>query len=272
MNSYSRRTLSREATPWLSSSVDSSARNPSGNASAASTCTCRDRTTASGRLVEGRGSGAGTGDAGDATRGPVADSHRRMDIGSIALRNIGPPFLRCPVCPPATRRQVPLRLQVLFVPDVRDGAAVAVGLVAGQERVLAAGHDIVRAHGELAAPWRAPGQAQPQAAEGRLAGGIDHVADDAGAERAIAAAHGQGLAVPATGQGGRGFRGRDQAGLGDGAGDRDEALVEDVLLREHGEVVDLDLAAQAGGAPRRDAVLAGAGGDADAPGAVGEGG
>src|SRR5690606_6204721 len=60
-------------------------------------------------------------------------------------------------------------------------------------------------------------------------------------------------------------------GLGDGAGDRDEALVEDVLLREHGEVVDLDLAAQAGGAPRRDAVLAGAGGDADASAAVGEG-
>ena len=70
----------------------------------------------------------------------------------------------------------------MLVPDVGHGALVRLG-VAGRERVLAAGDDVFGAHGQLPAPWRAPGQADIQAfpAAGAV-GRIDHAADDVGAE------------------------------------------------------------------------------------------
>src|SRR3546814_12720168 len=51
-------------------------------------------------------------------------------------------------------------LEILLVADVRDGAFVLLAVRARGERVLAAGDQVVGADGELAAPRRAPGQAE----------------------------------------------------------------------------------------------------------------
>ena len=53
--------------------------------------------------------------------------------------------------------------EVLLVPDVGHSALVLVVIVGRRERVLAAGDDVVGAHRELAAPGRAPGQAEAEA-------------------------------------------------------------------------------------------------------------
>src|SRR5690606_35808918 len=91
------------------------------------------------------------------------------------------------------------RLEVLLVADVGDRALVQ-AFVAGRERVAATGHDVLRADRDLAAPRGAPGQAEAQALEPRLAGGVDDPADDVGAERAIAATDLEAAGVPAVGQ------------------------------------------------------------------------
>src|SRR5690606_16765216 len=75
----------------------------------------------------------------------------------------------------------------------------------------------------------------------RLAVDLDHAADDVGAERAVAAAHAQRLAVPAMGQARRfGYRYQTRARIS--AGDGDVGLAADVLLAEHLQVVLLELA------------------------------
>src|SRR5690606_37902765 len=105
------------------------------------------------------------------------------------------------------------------------------------------GDHVLGADGELAAPRRAPGQAQAQAFPliARLAVDLDHAADDVGAERAVAAAHAQRLAVPAMGQARRfGYRYQTRARIS--AGDGDVGLAADVLLAEHLQVVLLELA------------------------------
>src|SRR5690606_25394035 len=93
--------------------------------------------------------------------------------------------------------------EALFVADVGHGALVGLA-VGGCERVAAAGDDVLGTHGELAAPWGTPGQAQAQAFPlvAGLAAHVDHPADDVGAERAVATAHAQALAVPAFSQAG----------------------------------------------------------------------
>src|SRR5690606_23796087 len=131
--------------------------------------------------------------------------------------------------------------EVLLVPNVGHGTFTVLGIT-HRERVLAAGDDIVGADGELAAPGSTPGQPEAEAGErGRVARGVDHVADDAGAQRANAAADAQRLGVPLAGERRR-LRRRHQACLGHRPGDRDEAFVAELLLREHGEVVDVNLA------------------------------
>src|SRR3546814_15761094 len=95
------------------------------------------------------------------------------------------------------------------------------------------------ADGELAAPGRAPGQADAQARPLLLAGRVDDLADDVGAERTVGAADRQGLAVPAVRQARGDVAAGDQLRLGHGAGDRHRAFAADVLLREDGEVVDV---------------------------------
>src|SRR3546814_2840579 len=62
--------------------------------------------------------------------------------------------------------------------------------------------DLVGADGELAAPGRAPSQADAQARPLLLAGRVDDLADDVCAESTVGAADRQGLAVPAVGQAG----------------------------------------------------------------------
>src|SRR3546814_3444678 len=64
-------------------------------------------------------------------------------------------------------------LEILLVADVRDGAFVLLAVRARGERVLAAGDQVVGADGELAAPRRAPGQADAQARPLLLAGRVD---------------------------------------------------------------------------------------------------
>src|SRR3546814_2767768 len=91
-------------------------------------------------------------------------------------------------------------LEILLVADVRDGAFVLLAVRARGERVLAAGDQVVVADGELAAPRRAPGQADSQARPLLLAGLVDSLADDVGAERAVGAADRPRLAVPSVGQ------------------------------------------------------------------------
>src|SRR3546814_5968916 len=116
---------------------------------------------------------------------------------------------------------------------------------ARRERILAAGDQVVGADGELAAPGRAPGQADAQARPLLLAGRVDDLADDVGAERTVGAADRQGLAVPAVRQARWDVAAGDQLRLGHGAGDRHRAFAADVLLREDGEVVDVDVAGAA---------------------------
>src|SRR5690606_21967139 len=87
-------------------------------------------------------------------------------------------------------------LEVLFVPDIGHGALVGTPVDVGRERIPAPGDQVVGAHGELPAPGRAPGQAESKAFPLGLPGGLDHVADDAGAEIAIAAANRQAARSP----------------------------------------------------------------------------
>src|SRR3546814_20711410 len=87
-------------------------------------------------------------------------------------------------------------LEILLVADVRNGAFVLFAVGARRERILAAGDQVVGADGELAAPGRAPGQADAQARPLLLAGRVDDLADGVGAERTVGAADRQGLAVP----------------------------------------------------------------------------
>src|SRR3546814_12470746 len=77
------------------------------------------------------------------------------------------------------------RLEILLVADVRNGAFVLFAVGARRERILAAGDQVVGADGELAAPGRAPGQADAQARPLLLAGRVDDRADDVGAERTV---------------------------------------------------------------------------------------
>src|SRR5690606_19425987 len=126
-------------------------------------------------------------------------------------------------------------------------ALVLAVLPARGEGVPAAGDHVFGADGELAAPRGAPGQAEADAVEAALARGVGDLADDAGAEVAVAAADLQAAAVPAVRHAGRRLGVGDQAGLGHGAGDRHVALVADVVLGENGEVVAVHLA---GGAAR----------------------
>src|SRR3546814_20581408 len=68
------------------------------------------------------------------------------------------------------------RLEILLVADVRNGAFVLFAVGARRERILAAGDQVVGADGELAAPGRAPGQADAQARPLLLAGRVDDLA------------------------------------------------------------------------------------------------
>src|SRR3546814_12883204 len=79
-------------------------------------------------------------------------------------------------------------LEILLVSDVRNGAFVLLAVGARRERVLAAGDQVVGADGELAAPGRAPSQADAQARPLLLAGRVDDLADDVGAESTVGAA------------------------------------------------------------------------------------
>src|SRR5690606_39576455 len=88
-------------------------------------------------------------------------------------------------------------------------------------RIASPCQPVLAAESELAAPGRAPGDAQAHALEARLARGLDHAPDDVGAERAVAAAERQALAAPAVTDVGRGLGERDQGGLGHGPGDAD---------------------------------------------------
>src|SRR3546814_8690779 len=74
---------------------------------------------------------------------------------------------------------------------------------------------------------------------------VGDLADDVGAERTVGAADRQGLAVPAVRQARGDVAAGDQLRLGHGAGDRHRAFAADVLLREDGEVVDVDVSGAA---------------------------
>src|SRR5690606_3848193 len=147
-----------------------------------------------------------------------------------------------------------------------DGALVLLAVGARRERVLAAGDQVVGADGELAAPRRAPGQADAQARPLFPARRADDLSDDVGAERTVGAADRQGLAVPVVGQARGDVAAGDELCLGHRAGDRHRAFAADVLLREDGEVVDVDVAGAAavGREPGRQVRTAAARGDADA--------
>src|SRR5690606_833933 len=99
-----------------------------------------------------------------------------------------------------------------------------------------------------------------------LAGRADHLADDVGAEGSVGTADRQGLAVPVVGQAGGNVTAGNQLRLGHGAGDRHRAFAADVLLREDGVVVDVDVAGTAavGRKPRRQVRPAAARAHADA--------
>src|SRR5687768_17466958 len=90
-------------------------------------------------------------------------------------------------------------LEVLLVPDVRHGTLVLVA-VAGGKGVLAAGHDVLGAYGELTAPRGPPGQSHAQAAPlTRQAGGVDDAANDVRAKTPHPGADGDRLGGPAIG-------------------------------------------------------------------------
>eukprot|EP00160_Parvularia_atlantis_P007683 Unigene16884_Nuclearia_a/m.49751 Unigene16884_Nuclearia_a/g.49751 ORF Unigene16884_Nuclearia_a/g.49751 Unigene16884_Nuclearia_a/m.49751 type:complete len:361 (-) Unigene16884_Nuclearia_a:156-1238(-) len=148
--------------------------------------------------------------------------------------------------------------EILLVPDVGHGALVRI-LVGEREGILAAGDDVFRAHGELAAPRRAPGHAETQAFPlAGLARDVDDAADDVGAEGTVAATDRQAARIPPVGEG-RHIRHRHQGGLGHGAADRHETFATDVLLPEYGQVVLFDAACStAGGQPGRQRVATGA--------------
>src|SRR3546814_11111850 len=93
------------------------------------------------------------------------------------------------------------RLEILLVADVRNGAFVLFAVGARRERILAAGDQVVGADGELAAPGRAPRQAEAQARQLLLAGSVDDRTEEVGAERPDGAAQRNGIAdttVPTT--------------------------------------------------------------------------
>src|SRR5687768_521813 len=93
-------------------------------------------------------------------------------------------------------------LQVLFVSDIRNGAFVA-AFIGWREGILAAGDNVFRAYGQLTAPRSAPGQSQAQTFPfARLAGDVNHTADDVGAEGAVATANAETLGVPPVRHGG----------------------------------------------------------------------
>src|SRR5690606_21941348 len=130
---------------------------------------------------------------------------------------------------PQNRRGRTTDSEVLLVADVGHGAFVAVA-VARRKRVLAAGDEVLGAHGELAAPRGAPGESDAEAfPAARVVGCVDHAADDVGGEVANAGADGQAPAAPAIGQC-RHVAGRNQPRPRPGAADRHSGLAADVLL------------------------------------------
>src|SRR5207342_2005271 len=139
-------------------------------------------------------------------------------------------------------------LEVLLVTDVGNGSLVLVAAT-GSEGVLAAGHDVFGADGELAAPGRSPGESHPKAAPlARNTRGVDDAADDVGAKIAHPGADGEGLAGPAVGYFGRDVVRRDQAGPGQGAANGDGCLAADVFLAVEGKTVLVELAGLVAGA------------------------
>src|SRR5690606_3900944 len=129
----------------------------------------------------------------------VSDEIKALLIKSLGLVELGKVCCRC-------NKKRPCRgaffewlrgwaSEVLFVTDVGDGAVV-VTLVTWGERIFSPRDDVLGAEGQLSAPGSAPGDAEAEAFPLALARGIDDTADDVGAEGAVAATHGQGLAVP----------------------------------------------------------------------------
>src|SRR3546814_20114074 len=80
------------------------------------------------------------------------------------------------------------RLEILLVADVRNGAFVLFAVGARRERILAAGDQVVGADGGLAAPGRAPGQADSLARPPLLAGRVGVLAEYGGGESTSRAA------------------------------------------------------------------------------------
>src|SRR5690606_5381173 len=130
--------------------------------------------------------------------------------------------------------------EALFVTHVRHGAFVCLD-VGRRERILAAGHDVLRTHRQLPAPRRAPGKAKAETLPlvAGLAIHFHHAADDIGAEGAISATDAQRLAVPALGQA-RGICDRYQARARERARDGNVGLRADLLLAEDLQVVLFD--------------------------------